>query len=84
MEKLTLEQRIAQRNKEIADKEQEIKEAKKKGVTEQELFLLNHQLNTLKCVGNPSVTSEQVKAQLTRARKASEKHHQEMMKSLKN
>ena len=50
---------IKQRNKEIADKKQEIEEAQKRGATEQELFLLKHQLGVLVSVGNPSITYEQ-------------------------
>ena len=71
---LTLQQEIAQRNKEIADKEQEIKEAKKRRATEQELFLLNHQLGVLESVGNPSVTIAQQDAYWERVEKARQRH----------
>ena len=52
------EQRIAQRNKEIEEKEQEI-EIKKKTTTQQEMRKLERELSTLKYVGNPSMTSEE-------------------------
>ena len=49
---------IIQRNKEIADLELKIK-AKAATATEQEMRILERELNTLKYVGNPSMTSEE-------------------------
>ena len=53
---------IIQRNKEIADKEQEI-EDKKETATEQEMWELEMELDALKYVGNPSMTSEKTSRQ---------------------
>ena len=52
------EQQIAQRNKEISEKEQEI-DIKKKTATQQEMRKLERELDTLKYVGNPSMTLEE-------------------------